>query len=66
MLVMPRYLASGGITVAASPIYSSIGVHYMLTILGAISAVMAAIPYIFYFYGHHIRRISPHAVVHEA
>ncbi|KAI3023743.1 hypothetical protein CBS147347_6550 [Aspergillus niger] len=65
MLVMPRYLASGGITVAGSPIYSSIGVHYTLTILGAISAAMAFIPYVFYFFGHHIRRVSPHAVVHE-
>lgn len=65
MLVMPRYLASGGITVAGGPIYSSIGVHYTLSILGAISAVMAFVPYVFYFYGHHIRRVSPHAVVHD-
>ncbi|OJZ91252.1 hypothetical protein ASPFODRAFT_706995 [Aspergillus luchuensis CBS 106.47] len=65
MLVMPRYLASGGITMAGGPIYSSIGVHYTLSILGAISAVMAFVPYVFYFYGHHIRRVSPHAVVHD-
>ncbi|PYI01191.1 MFS general substrate transporter [Aspergillus sclerotiicarbonarius CBS 121057] len=49
MVVMPRYLASGGITVAGGPIYTSLGVHYILTILGAISAVMAFIPYLFYF-----------------
>ncbi|KAH8427343.1 MFS transporter [Aspergillus melleus] len=65
MLVMPRYLASGGITVAGGPIYSSIGVHYTLTILGAISAAMALVPYVFYFFGHSIRRVSPHAVTHD-
>ena len=65
MLVMPRYLASGGVTVAGGPIYSSIGVHYTLTILEAISAAMALVPYVFYFFGHSMRRASPHAVKHD-
>ncbi|KAB8269466.1 major facilitator superfamily transporter [Aspergillus minisclerotigenes] len=65
MLVMPRYLASGGITMAGAPIYRSIGVHYTLTILGAISAALAIIPYVFYCFGHEIRRRSRHAIVHD-
>lgn len=61
-LVFTRYMVAGGITVAGGPIYRSIGVHYTLTILGAISTVMATIPYLLYVYGPRIRKYSKFAV----
>lgn len=57
-----RYVVAGGMTVAGGPIYRSIGVHYTLTILGAISTVMAAIPYLLYVYGPTLRKYSKFAV----
>lgn len=64
-VVFSRYLVAGGITVAGAPIYRSIGVQYTLTILGAISAVMAVIPYMLYIYGPSIRKFSKHAANRE-
>ncbi|KAL4895269.1 major facilitator superfamily domain-containing protein [Aspergillus ambiguus] len=64
-VVFSRYLVAGGMTVAGAPIYRSIGVQYTLTILGAISAVMAMIPYLLYFYGPSIRKFSKHAANKE-
>lgn len=61
-LVFTRYVVAGGMTVAGGPIYRSIGVHYTLTILGAISTVMAAIPYLLYVYGPILRKYSKFAV----
>ncbi|CAG8222274.1 unnamed protein product [Penicillium nalgiovense] len=61
-LVFTRYVVAGGMTVAGGPIYRSIGVHYTLTILGAISTAMAAIPYLLYVYGPRIRKYSKFAV----
>ncbi|CAI7656756.1 unnamed protein product [Penicillium viridicatum] len=61
-LVFTRYVVAGGMTVAGGPIYRSIGVHYTLTILGAISTVMAAIPYLLYVYGPTLRKYSKFAV----
>ncbi|KNG91011.1 MFS transporter [Aspergillus nomiae NRRL 13137] len=60
-----RYLVSGGVMIAGSTIYERYGVHYTLTVLGAISAAMASIPYLFYFYGARIRQFSKHAVIKE-
>ncbi|KAJ5753388.1 uncharacterized protein N7511_007541 [Penicillium nucicola] len=61
-LVFTRYVVAGGMTIAGGPIYEAIGPHYTLTILGAISAAMAPIPYLLYIYGPRIRRFSKHAV----
>ncbi|KAG0153128.1 hypothetical protein PDIDSM_4978 [Penicillium digitatum] len=61
-LVFTRYVVAGGMTVAGGPIYRSIGVQYTLTILGAISTVMATIPYLLYVYGPTLRRYSKFAV----
>lgn len=60
-----RYLTAGGITVAGEPIYRSIGHHYTLTIMGAISTVMAFVPYLLYLYGPRIRMASRFAVKPE-
>ncbi|PYH38129.1 MFS transporter [Aspergillus neoniger CBS 115656] len=61
-LVFTRYVVAGGVTVAGGPIYEALGVQYTLTILGSISAVMALVPYLLYFYGPIIRRKSKYAV----
>ncbi|KAJ5319808.1 hypothetical protein N7508_000091 [Penicillium antarcticum] len=61
-LVFTRYVVAGGMTIAGGPIYEAIGPHYTLTILGAISAAMAPIPYLLYIYGPRIRKFSQHAV----
>ena len=60
-----RYLSSGGVMIAGSTIYQKYGVHYTLSVLGAVSAVMALIPYLFYFYGPAIRRKSKNAVIKD-
>lgn len=57
-----RYMVGGGITVAGEPIYRSIGRHYILTIMGCISAVMTAVPYLLYYYGPTLRKHSKFAV----
>ncbi|KAJ5098241.1 MFS transporter [Penicillium argentinense] len=56
-----QYLLSGGVMISGSTIYERHGVHYTLTVVGAICAAMAFIPYMFYFYGARIRQFSKHA-----
>ncbi|KAH0408827.1 hypothetical protein KCU90_g21518, partial [Aureobasidium melanogenum] len=60
-----RYLAAGGMTVVGVPWYRNLGVHYTLTILACISALMVPVPYVFYIYGAKIRTKSAYAV-HKA
>ncbi|PIG89437.1 hypothetical protein AARAC_009871 [Aspergillus arachidicola] len=60
-----RYLVSGGVMIAGGTIYERYGVPYTLSVLGAISALMAVIPYLFYFYGPAIRRMSKHAAIQD-
>lgn len=57
-----RYLAAGGMTVVGIPFYKNMDTHITLTILGAISAVMVPVPFIFYYYGARIRTKSAYAV----
>ncbi|PWY88308.1 major facilitator superfamily transporter [Aspergillus heteromorphus CBS 117.55] len=61
-MTVSRYCAAGGMTVVGIPFYSNMGVHYTLTILGAISALMTPVPYVFYRYGTVIRGWSKYAV----
>ncbi|KAF7586783.1 hypothetical protein BBP40_008329 [Aspergillus hancockii] len=61
-LVFTRYVVAGGVTVAGGPIYRTLGVQYTLTILGSVSAAMAFVPYLLYFYGPRIRKMSKYAV----
>jgi hypothetical protein len=49
------YTAAGGMTVVGIPFYENMGVHWTLTILGCISAIMTRLPYTFYRYGSVIR-----------
>lgn len=58
-----RYVAAGGMVEVAIPFYKNLGVHWTLTIMGCISALMVPVPYLFYVYGPRIRSRSKYAVV---
>ena len=59
-----RYVAAGGMIEVAIPFYRNLGVHWTLSILGALSALMVPVPYLFYHFGAKIRARSKYAVVH--
>ena len=46
----------------AIPFYKYLGVHWTLTILACLSALLVPVPYLFYLYGPKIRKRSKHAV----
>lgn len=54
-VTLVRYVTAGGMTVVGIPFYKNMGVHWTLTILGAISALLVPVPYLFYMYGKRIR-----------
>ena len=56
-----RYAAAGGMTVVGIPMYQNLGVHWAVTVLGCISALMVPVPYLFYMYGTNIREKSKYA-----
>ena len=58
-----RYLAAGVMVEVAIPMYDNLGVHWTLTILGALAALMVPVPYLFYAYGEKIRARSKYTVV---
>ncbi|KAJ5769321.1 hypothetical protein N7520_003880 [Penicillium odoratum] len=64
-MTVSRYCAAGGMTVVGMPFYKNMGVHWTLTILGCISAVMVPVPYVFYKFGPIIRRWSKYAIANE-
>jgi hypothetical protein len=64
-MTVSRYLAAGVMTVVGIPFYKNMGVHWTLTILGCISAIMVPVPYVFYQYGPIIRRWSRYATTEE-
>ncbi|KAL6713753.1 hypothetical protein ACLMJK_008245 [Lecanora helva] len=57
-----RYVAAGGMVEVAIPFYKNLGVHWTLTILGCLSALLVPIPYLFFRYGIHIRKRSKYAI----
>jgi DHA1 family multidrug resistance protein-like MFS transporter len=60
-ITMVRYLIAGGMVIAARPMYEGIGVHWVMTILGCIAAVLTPAPLIFRYYGKQLREKSPFA-----
>lgn len=58
-----RFVAAGGMVEVAIPFYRNLGVHWTLTILGALSALLVPVPYLFYHFGTKIRARSKYAVV---
>jgi len=61
-MTVSRYLAAGGMTVVGIPFYKNMGVHWILTILGCIGAIMVPVPYVFHRHGPVIRGWSRYAV----
>ncbi|TVY44895.1 putative efflux pump [Lachnellula occidentalis] len=64
-ITLIRYVAAGGMTVVGIPFYKNLGVHWTLTILGVISALMVPVPYAFYRWGPKIRSWSKYAAHHD-
>ncbi|CAO2648281.1 Nn.00g075480.m01.CDS01 [Neocucurbitaria sp. VM-36] len=64
-ITLVRYVTAGGMTVVGIPFYSNLGVHWTLTILGGISALLVPVPYLLYTYGDRVRALSKYAVVHD-
>lgn len=60
-ITMVRYLVAGGMVMAARPMYEGIGVHWTMTWLGCVAALLAPAPLIFYKYGAKLRERSPYA-----
>ncbi|KAI9753843.1 MAG: blue light receptor [Chaenotheca gracillima] len=58
-----RYVAAGGMVEVAIPMYTNLGVHWTLTVLGCISALMVPVPYAFMVWGPKIRGWSKYAKV---
>lgn len=56
-----RYLIAGAMVMAARPMYEGIGVHWTMTLLGCIAAILAPAPLIFWRMGHRLRTKSPYA-----
>lgn len=61
-ITLARYFVSSGMVVASRPMYEGIGVHWTLTLLGALGAVLVPTPYLISRYGGYIRRKSKFAV----
>ncbi|KAG9241057.1 major facilitator superfamily domain-containing protein [Calycina marina] len=64
-LTFIRYIAAGGMVEVGIPFYENMGVHWTLTILGSISALMVPVPYAFYIWGPKIRSYSSYAAISE-
>ena len=54
--------ANSEILQVSIPFYRNLGVHWTLTILGCLSALLVPVPYLFYIYGVKIRKWSKYAV----
>ncbi|KAL2133758.1 hypothetical protein VTI74DRAFT_1740 [Chaetomium olivicolor] len=56
-----RYMIAGGMVMASRPMYSGIGVHWTMTLLGCIAVVLAPAPLVFWKLGPKLRKKSPYA-----
>jgi hypothetical protein len=56
-----RYMIAGGMVMASRPMYSGIGVHWTMTLLGCIAVVLAPAPLVFWRLGPKLRKKSPYA-----
>ena len=57
-----RYVAAGGMVEVGIPMYKNLGVHWTLTILGALSLLLVPVPYLFFIYGVKVRGWSKYAI----
>lgn len=61
-VTMMRYLIAGGMVMAARPMFSKIGPHWTMTLLGCIAVVLTPAPFVLYKYGTRLRKRSPFAI----
>ena len=57
-VTLVRYVVAGCMVVVAIPMYNNLGDHHATTILAAIAAAFAPIPYVLYLKGQKIRNTS--------
>lgn len=57
-MTFSRYVISGALLPASVPMYEHLGPHLTMTWLGAVTVVMAPLPFVLYKYGHKIRAMS--------
>ncbi|KAI0116095.1 MFS general substrate transporter [Hypoxylon sp. NC0597] len=62
-MTFSRYIIAGALLPASIPMYEHLGPHFTLTLLGALMAVMAPVPFLLYRYGHKIRAMSKNVQV---
>ncbi|KAK3385673.1 major facilitator superfamily domain-containing protein [Podospora didyma] len=60
-ITMLRYIISGGMVMATRPLYTGLGVHWTMTLLGCIAVLLAPAPLIFWKVGPNLREKSPYA-----
>ncbi|KIW23282.1 uncharacterized protein PV07_11493 [Cladophialophora immunda] len=60
-ITMARYLIAGTMVMAARPMYTGIGVHWTMTLLGCIGLLLAPAPLFFRWYGKKLRAKSAYA-----
>ncbi|KIW92087.1 uncharacterized protein Z519_07071 [Cladophialophora bantiana CBS 173.52] len=60
-ITMARYLIAGTMVMAARPMYTGIGVHWTMTLLGCIGLLLAPAPLFFRRYGKKLRAKSAYA-----
>jgi MFS transporter, DHA1 family, multidrug resistance protein len=60
-ITMVRYLISGGMVIAARPMYEGIGVHWTMTFLGIIAVILTPAPILFWKFGKKLREKSSYA-----
>jgi DHA1 family multidrug resistance protein-like MFS transporter len=56
-----RSLCGAGFPLFARQMFDGMGIQWAATLLGCVAAVLAPIPFFFYFYGHKIRERSAYA-----
>ncbi|KAI9170743.1 putative efflux pump kojT [Paramyrothecium foliicola] len=64
-ITMVRYIIAGSMVMAARPMYSGIGVHWALTLLGCLALPLTAAPFVFWRIGPKLRAKSRYATSPE-
>jgi hypothetical protein len=62
---LSRYVLATPMVVVAIPFYENVGHHWVVTFMACFSLLLAPIPFVFYRYGHIIRRKSRFAITTE-
>jgi len=60
-ITMTRYLIAGGMVMAARPMFEALGVHWTMTFLGCLAAILTPGPFLLKRYGEQLRKKSPYA-----